>query len=394
MSLGVVFAMAASSAVIYGCSSNSSRSGFDGEGTPSGGASSSSGGGILGSGSEDGGPGGGQGCVPNPANYDIPGNNCDDDGDGTIDNPPTCDGSLSETGSAEDFAKAMGICQTVAKDGYGLVSAEYLDGYNVTTAAPDGQHGILSKFGSVLKPREGKQLGVLSSGYAQEYDGAAGASFMKDSKWWSPDNPGTVPSGFPKPASGCKVSTEVHDVINVKLTLKAPQNASGVKFDFNFFSSEWPAFICSKFNDSFIAYLTAKGFNGGNADNMSFDSNKNPVSVNNGFFDRCTPGVTTGCAPGAKAGTSVCPGGPGELAGTGYGIEDQYCLGASGMDTSTGGGATGWLTSQAPVQAGEQFTIEFMIWDTGDSDLDSSVLLDNFTWVAGAVTTTTDRPPR
>ena len=49
---------------------------------------------------------------------------------------------------------------------------------------------------------------------------------------------------------------------------------------------------------------------------------------------------------------------------------------------------------QAPVTGGEEFTIEFMIWDTGDMVLDSSVLLDNFTWVEGEVTTATDRPPR
>jgi hypothetical protein len=64
-----------------------------------------------------------------------------------------------------------------------------------------------------------------------------------------------------------------------------------------------------------------------------------------------------------------------------------------GNDTSTNGGATGWLTSQAPVQAGETFTIEFIIWDTGDGFLDSSVLVDNFTWVGGPITgASTERP--
>ena len=58
------------------------------------------------------------------------------------------------------------------------------------------------------------------------------------------------------------------------------------------------------------------------------------------------------------------------------------------------GGATGWLTSQAPVEAGETFTLEFMIWDTDDGTLDSSVLLDNFTWSEKPVPTETTRPPR
>jgi hypothetical protein len=390
-SLSVVVSLAAC-AVVYGCSSESGRSGFGGEGSSSGASGAS--GGILGGG--DAGPGG-KACVPNPANFDIPGNDCDDDGDGKIDNPPTCDDSLSQSGDAEDFARSIGICQTAKTDGYGFVSAEFTQGYKRNDAPNNAQHGILGKFGNVLKPREGSKLGVLSSGYAQEYNGAPNAPFggraPTGKEWQEPvfsltEGNGTAPPGFPKPASGCDQSTAVNDVINFKVTLKAPPNASGVKFDFNFFSSEWPAFICSRFNDGFIAYLSAKGFNNGEPDNISFDKDKNPVSVNNGFFDRCTPGVEIGCS-GGKTGTSVCPGGPDELGGTGFGITGKFC-----SDTSVGGGATGWLTSQAPVSPGEEFTLEFMIWDAGDGILDSSVLLDNFTWVEGEVTTATDRPPR
>ena len=258
---------------------------------------------------------------------------------------------------------------------------------------------MLPKFGDVLKPREGKRLGVLSSGYAQEYDGAPGRRFGNSTpadnrpaygKNWA--TTGKLPSGFPKAANGCEQAKDVHDVIDIVLTLKAPNNASGVQFDLNFFSSEWPAYICSKYNDGFIAYLSAKGFNNGTPDNMSFDAKKNPVSVNNGFFDRCTPNVDIGCADTAIPGTSQCPGGTGELAGTGFAEVGQWCSIYSGNKSSSAGGATGWLTSKAPVQAGETFTLELMIWDTGDSDLDSSVLLDNFKWAEGEVTVVTDRP--
>jgi len=182
---------------------------------------------------------------------------------------------------------------------------------------------------------------------------------------------------------------DVNDVVNVKLELKAPKNASGFKFDFNFFSGEWPAFICTRYNDGFIAYLTAKSYNGGKGDNISFDVKRNPVSVNNGFFDRCTPKINLGCSS-AAAGISVCPGGPAELAGTGFGLLGDAC---GQGEESTLGGATGWLSSNAPIQAEETFTLELMIWDTGDGVLDSSVLLDNFHWLAGApVETSTQRP--
>jgi hypothetical protein len=58
-----------------------------------------------------------------------------------------------------------------------------------------------------------------------------------------------------------------------------------------------------------------------------------------------------------------------------------YCGSKTTGKASTSGGATSWLTSQAPVQPGEVITIEFLIWDTGDNSYDSSVILDNFTWV-------------
>ncbi len=406
----------ASSSLVIACSS-SRNSGF-GDGTENGGASSSSSSGGFGSGDGGSSGGGTKVCAPNPANYDVPGNNCDDDGDGKVDNPPTCDDGLSANGSAEDFAKAIGVCTKAADKGYGLVSAKFTRGYNRTETPQNEQHGILPKFGDIIKPREGKQLGVLSTGYAREFDGNGKEPFggvtvsggliptakFNGKDWYNfgkagagAKGNGTPPPGFPKPANGCKQENEVNDVIVAHLELKAPPNASGVKFDFNFYSGEWPAYICSPFNDGFIAYLSAKGFNNGAPDNMSLDKDGNPVSVNNGFFDRCTPNFQTGCAPESeKKANAPCPGGTGELGGTGFGQEGAWCSGYPNgtKDQSVNGGSTGWLTSQAPVQAGETFTLELYIWDTGDAVLDSSVLIDNFTWVEGAVATTTDRPPK
>jgi hypothetical protein len=69
-----------------------------------------------------------------------------------------------------------------------------------------------------------------------------------------------------------------------------------------------------------------------------------------------------------------CELGPDELAGTGF-------------EGDSGGGdpphaATGWLTTSAPVEPGEVITLRFAIWDMGDEKLDSTILLDNFTWTA------------
>ena len=397
-SLSLISLASASLLTMLACSSAKPNSGFDTDGNPANGGSSGSSGssGILGSSSGSSGSSGTTtGCSPDPANAEIAGNNCDDDGDGTVDNVKTCD-SASTGANANDFAKAIGICDDASTGKFGVVSATFTRGYNRTDAPKPEQHSALATFGNVLVPREGAVLGVLSTGYAQAYDGSGGSKApfggdLNGKDWWNA-NPlignGTAPPGFPKAANGCKTSNLVNDVSNLHLQIKAPANATGFQFDFNFHSGEWPAYICSNFNDSFVAYLSAAGFNGGKPDNMSFDPMNNPVSVNNGFFDRCTDGATIGCQ-GMKQGTATCPGGTAELVGTGFGVTGDYC----GDGTTVGGGATGWLTSKAAVNPGETFTLDLMIWDTGDGILDSSVLLDNFKWIGGApVTTSTDRP--
>ena len=395
----ITIASASVLTTLLACSGSSKNSGFDPDdpsssGGTSGTAGSSGSSGILGSsGGTSGSSGAGGGCVPNPANAEIAGNNCDDDGDGMVDNVPVCDSATTGADPA-DFAKTMGLCADATTQPYGLVSATFTQGYQRTDAPKDQQHSALAKFGNVLVPREGSMLGVLSTGYAQEYDGSSNAPFGGEypngMDWWGA-NPlkgnGTAPPGFPKNGNNCGTDSKVNDTVDLHLTIKAPANATGFQFDFNFFSGEWPAYICSTFNDSFVAYLSAAGFNGGKADNMSFDTNNNPISVNNNFFDRCTDGAQTGCE-GKKTATASCPAGTAELGGTGFGVTGQYCSG-----TSVGGGATGWLTSKAAVNPGETFTLDLMIWDTGDGILDSSVLIDNFQWIGGApVTTSTDRP--
>ena len=337
------------------------------------------------------------GCDPKPGNFEIPDNLCDDDADGTIDNAASCDGVLSVLGDATAFAQAIGLCQVssgAADARWGVVSVEYKGSFSTGTAAQPGQHGILQKFGDVVKPREGTALGVLSSGWAREYNNTSSSTANNPFKGGAMMQPGDpaddAPPGFPRNNGDCEVDSTVHDVIDVKLRIKVPTNALGLKFDFDFWSGEWPDFVCTKYNDAFIAYLTSTAFNAGAPDNISFDAQKNPVSVNNGFFDRCTPSSATGCGLGAVPKTAACASGEGELLGTGFLDRGKWC---AGTETS-GGGATGWLTSTAPVTPGEIITLEFMLWDTGDQNYDSSVLLDNFGWQAAQTETGTQRPPK
>ena len=55
--------------------------------------------------------------------------------------------------------------------------------------------------------------------------------------------------------------------------------------------------------------------------------------------------------------------------------------------------APSWLQTKANVSPGEEIEISFMIWNTSDHILQSTILLDNWKWSAeGTTAPVTDRP--
>lgn len=358
-------------------------------GSPTGGGGSGSGTESTGSFDPTGGTGGsGMGCDSSPgADGDSDGfsgdegdcNDCDPNvNPGAIEVPTdpndpnakasdeNCDGQVDEAATACDSglalgdldamngARAIGICKALGpgEKGWGVVSAAYTraDG---TPASPGASVGLLPKFGNTVKPREGASLLGLSSGYARDASmpGNCGTLSCYTQGF------GSAPPGFPQDVPNCAGDTEINDDVALSLKLRAPKNATGYSFEFNFYSFEYPEWVCTSFNDQFIALVNPPPMGSING-NISFDTKKNPVSVNIAFFQVCT-----GCALG-----------PAELSGTGF-------------DTWNDAGATSWLTTQAPVTGGDTFDLRFAIWDTGDQAWDSSVLVDNFKWIATPGTT-------
>jgi hypothetical protein len=411
----------------FACSGSSTPTGFADPGTGgsgSGSGGSGSGGGSGGAGSSGGGSGSSSGvnlggsvnndastgqtsgdggfvCDPNPLNYDILGNGCDDDGDGHVDNVILCDSTVPtgpSASTATQILNAMEVCHAADATHWGIVSASLNYGYSTGSQVGAGdsnfayQYGVLQTFGSGgVKSQEGAAFGLLSSGTADINDTQDNGPYFKGSKNGMQQNTdGAVPPGFPQTTkSGCQPASDVHDVVDLNVQLKVPANAKGLQFDFNFYSGEWPEYVCSSFNDSFIAYLKSEAFNSGSPGNISFDTNGNPVSVNIGFFNVCSPApAVTGCD--GTVGSASCTAGAGALTGTGFDDSGQYCTTSGqpvlipglsqGGQTASGGGSTGWLTSTAPVKAGETITLDFIIWDTGDAQYDSSVLMDYLTW--------------
>ncbi|MBK7397721.1 MAG: putative metal-binding motif-containing protein [Myxococcales bacterium] len=326
----------------------------------------------------------------NPGAYEVPGDGVDNDCNGKTDEVDDCDTStdlnLYKSTIPNDFAKALGLCRT-AKAGtegkdktWGVIDAKLVraDG-SAIDAASQVQFGILRNFGPTVKPRAGKNMVVISSGTARtpDYPGQV----MPRSPSYSSLSAVAFPAGHPLKSdcgSGGFGAATANDSVNLKLKIRVPTNANAFSFDFDFFSSEYITFVCSSYNDSFVALLdTAVKLDPKFAKNVSFDSKGNPVSVNNGFFEVCTPGTSF---TGGK--TFPCSKGTKELEGTGFWDTDPKQ-----------NGSTSWLQTKAPVKPGEEITLQFMIWDAGDHILDSTVLIDNFKWDAKPTTgPVTDRP--
>lgn len=292
------------------------------------------------------------GVIPTPA---------DEDCDGAIDNvPPPCDGAYAINNTdALAGAGAMGLCKVAANDtDWGIIDAQYVRADGTPTGA-SLQTGLLFDFGPNVSTQEGSQMLVLSSGNAR----IPGQPDPCNSQTCNGSGAGVAPAGFPQDVPACPGATDINDDIALEVTLRAPTNATGFSYNFNFYSFEYPEWVCTSFNDQYIAHVTPAppgAING----NISFDSMTNPVSVNIAFFEVC----------------AGCPLGTAELTGTGFDAWDDA-------------GATSWLVTTAPVTGGQELTIRFTIWDTGDAAWDSTVLLDNFQWIADGGTVSVGTVP-
>ncbi len=359
------------------CDKNVSPSAIEVIGAPEGGAGGA--GGTGGAGGASGGGGEGGAYVP-----------VDEDCDGEIDEAaePACDDGLALNSSSPiDGARAIELCRQASgpKD-WGVVSAAYTRA-NGGSYTVNGQVGLQASFGPNVPPLRGGSLLALSSGFAR-LPGQPGActDHLCDNGSFTP---GTPPPGYPQDVPGCPIGEEINDDVALDLVLRAPSNATGYKFNFKFHSFEYAEYVCTAFNDQFIALVDPPPM-GAQSGNISFDSLGNPVSVNVAFFDVCDTcadfadfciGASCPSAP-----TPCCPSGPDQLLGTGFdnGFGDPF---------PEDGGGTSWLQTKAPIAGGEEFNLRFAIWDTGDSGYDSTVIVDNFEWIANGGTVLVETIP-
>ena len=250
-----------------------------------------------------------------------------------------------------------------------------------------GAFGVRSNFGvaGLFNAREGSQFAVVGSGQVADLnlvtpngDDNSGPTHCNDELGGGNDVGGTLPPPLrtnnvggdctQNPAllktGDCSNTVQeqfdaggaAFDYAELRFVLQVPQDVTSFSYDFAFFSTEYPVYYGTEYNDMYIGWLESEKWTG----NISFDAMGNPISLNAGFLDHRDD---NGQLP-ALAGTCM----------------RQHA-------------GTNWLQTTAGVTPGETITVVFAIFDLSDPVLDSYIFLDNFKWGCEPTGKPTTMPP-
>jgi hypothetical protein len=229
-------------------------------------------------------------------------------------------------------------------------------------------------------------------------------------------------------AECCTQNDYRYDISTIAFDIEVPPGANGVSYDVVYFSQEYPEWVGSVFNDGIEVviedpkvadWMADPDFPGYGCDadgdgiyeaNVAFDDTGTPLRVNNHFVDQydCTTfnnvldhnghvyQTTVHDSSWSYSATVPC---------CSYGTvnEERYCdvpsswassypndcpsfgtyLGNWGYCSGAGetSGGTTWLTNSFGVTEGATMHVRFSIYDKSDGVWDTSMLLDNWTWM-------------
>ena len=366
----------------------------------------------------------------NPGALEVVGNGLDDNCNGKTDlfdslDTVACDsGLMSSSTNPIDFAKALGICRQtqeqplLLKDKtWGLIDAKILraDGSPLQDFEAIS---IRSGFGSIApSTTEGQSVVVISSGSASDatqtmpgpnggpIGGNVSTTHMPSSTvnissslfphtvkdWYATPNPPLKGANALPNSPGCSTSATptANDSVALYLRMRAPTNAKAFSFNSYFFSAEYPEFVCTTYNDQFIALVDTPN---GTPKPIANPIDKNlmtytqggqqwPIGINiakgTSLFAVCDSQASNPLCWDTDVSASSCSLGSSQLMGTGFEA-------GGGFDSCTIGGGTFWLTTAGNVIPGDIVELRIAIWDVGDTSYDSLAVLDGFQWLTNA----------
>ncbi|MEZ4452719.1 MAG: choice-of-anchor L domain-containing protein [Nannocystaceae bacterium] len=225
----------------------------------------------------------------------------------------------------------------------------------------------------LYSPRGGESFLMVSTGVIAQPDGM-GVVIENNNQDGNGDNGNDDSNSLPAPMSANKgsnngqggtpfmncdgvndCSDSLYDAWNLgtgdpndklTFTFKAmvPDNVESYSFNFAYFSSEWPTWVDTVFNDLFIAWQVSEAYTG----NVTFIGDA-PLTV-----------------------TSLDP----YLSTDGYSNNEPQLQGTG----FTGHAGSDWFGANQNVVGGEVLWMTFMIADMGDSILATMTIVDNFHW--------------
>ncbi len=185
-----------------------------------------------------------------------------------------------------------------------------------------------------------------------------------------------------------KGGAKAFNAMEWKLRLKAPKGANGLRIRHVFFSQEYDEYVGSQFNDKFYMLIEAGSTNGGKPTVINYTDCREP-DKHHDFV--CSPGmqfcnprqrycyIAINTAASECCWLNGCPNGKAktDISGTGFSCAEQKA-----KDSANTGSSTGWMTTEWPVEPGEEFFLTFHVHDVGDGIYDSEVILDGLEFVS------------
>jgi hypothetical protein len=231
------------------------------------------------------------------------------------------------------LAPAPAMAQISTPDALGIAKALVVEGTPITGASwvaqPPTTNGVAS--------------GISNLTIGDFFTTGPTFAIMTTGDVHSADLPNEFPSTTTRLGGASVHGGSDLDVSILKIDLSVAANQNCLRFDFKFFTEEYPDFAGTQYNDAFIAELDSTTWKAPDTtdavdapNNFAFGTNHQPITLNSQF------------------------GGPMPAAPT----------------TTTYDGATPTLTAATPITAGAH-SVYLSIFDRKDDAVDSAVFLDN-----------------